>query len=460
MQQYQLSALAVSGKEEGAVLCRFSHGPPEQLLDPSAFSSISFQLHHNRDVKSRTTASQRTLAASTPRVDYVGRNFGDQSAKLNQYTYALGLVDERQHSIQMLPVSHVYSMAQHVKVRAPRVSGAAAAETEGEQSYAMRQKALIDSFGSKKRKSQLASKESNRVIVQQQTAAVLDAALQQNQPQRSMDEEEMSEAAIMRQTKLTVLPPFDEATDEPMRIYQLDRFIPKHVQQLLQAEVKRYAKIAKDEALLEQLAAALAAERKRNNSAGQLEAKDVKAEDKVKKEEKAAVNTLEAHELTPFVLHRLQQLTFLDAPLVHKSCLLLVYYHLLLTLKLANPRQPRRALSALAHRLPDGVLSHLLDTFAVSTPADTADGQASYAVDSVGKQRVLCYVLVATLLMGGGKVSGGELELVAEECTMGVVEVIGIYREVGAAKASRAGAELVAPLVLGRFKRRAKKARQ
>ena len=456
MQQYQLAPLPVTGKEEGAVLCRFPHGPPEQLLDPSTFSSISFSLHHNRDTKSRTTATQRTLTATSPRVDYLGRNYGDQSAKLNAYTYALGVVDERQHSIQVLPVTHVYNMAQHLKVRAPRTTPLA---PEADSSYAMRQKALIDSFGSRKRKSQLASKESNRVIIQQSTAAVLDAALQQNKPTHAPSSDASSEAAIMRQTKLAVLPPFDEATDEPMDIYPLDRFIPKPVQQLLQAEVRRYAKIAKDEKLLEQLAAALAAERRRNSGASAAQSEE-KVEGKVKKDEKVAAYTLESHELTPFILHRLQQLTFLDTPLVQRSCLLLVYYHLLLTLKLANPRQPRRALSALTHRLPDGVLAHLLDTFTQSTPADSADGQPSYVVDSVGKQRVLCHLLVGTLLMGGGKVSGGEMELVAEECKMGVVEVVGVYREVGAAKASRSGAELLAPLMLGRFKRRAKKARK
>ena len=456
MQQYQLSALPSSGKEEGAVLCRFPHGPPEQLLDPSAFSSIAFNLHHNRDTKSRTTASQRTLTASTPRVDYLGRNFGDQSAKLNSYTFAVGLVDDKTRAISLLPVSHVYNMSQHVKVRPQRT--AAADETDsGEMSYAMRQKALIDSFGSKKRKSQLASKESNRVIVQSQIAAVLDSALQQNRPTRSVNEEETSEAAIMRQTKMAVLPPFDEATDEPMRIYPLDQLIPPPIQQLLQAEVRRYAKIAKDEKLLDQLSATLAAQRRRNSRAGLAEEK---GEESVKEEKAAGTTTLESHELTPFILHRLQQLTFLDQPLVLKSCLLLVYYHLLLTLKLANPRQPRRALTSVTHRLADGVLSHLLNTFTQSTPADTADGQPSYVVDSVGKQRILCHLLVVTLLMGGGKVSGGEMELVAEECKMSVLEVLGVYREVGAAKASRSGAELVAPLVLGRFKRRAKKARK
>ena len=183
--------------------------------------------------------------------------------------------------------------------------------------------------------------------------------------------------------------------------------------------------------------------------------------DKPVKEEKATPNsTLESHEITPFILHRLQQLTFLDATLVQRSCLLLVYYHLLLTLKLGNPRQPRRALTALSHRLPDGALTHMLNTFAQSTPSDTADGQPSYVVDSVGKQRILCHLLVCTLLMCGGKVSGGEVELVAEECKMGVMEVVAVYREVGAAKANRSGAELMAPLVLGRFKRRAKKARK
>ena len=125
-----------------------------------------------------------------------------------------------------------------------------------------------------------------------------------------------------------------------------------------------------------------------------------------------------------FILHQRQQLTFLDTPLVQKSCLLLVYYHLLLTLKLANPRQPRRSLTALSNRLADGVQSHLLNTFGQSTPADTADGQPSYAIDSVGKQRILCHLLVCTLLMCGGKVSGGELELVSEECKMGVIEVV------------------------------------
>ena len=454
MQQYQLSPLPVSGKEEGAVLCRFPHGPPEQLLDPAAFPSIAFHLHQHRDTKSRTTATQRTLTATSPRVDYLGRNFGDQSTKLDAYTYAVGLLDDRQRAISLLPVSHVYNMSQHVKIRAPRT--APPAEPEGELTYAMRQKALIDSFGSKKRKSQLASKESNRVIVQQHTAAVLDAALQQNRPTRSVDEEETSEAAIMRQTKMAVLPPFDEGTDEPMRIYPLERFIPTHVQHLLQSEVRRYAKIAKDEKLLDQLSAALATERRRNSGARQEEERVEESG----KEEKVSSVTLDSHELTPFILHRLQQLTFLDTALVHKSCLLLVYYRLLLTLKLANPRQPRRALSSLAHRLPEGVVLHLLNTFAQSTPAHTADREPSFAVDSVGKQRILCHLLVATLLMGGGKLSGGEIELVAEECKMGLMEAVAVYREVGAAKASRSGAELVAPLVLGRFKRRAKKARK
>ena len=175
------------------------------------------------------------------------------------------------HGISLLPVSHVYNMAQHIKVRAHialqcRPRRRRTARTDATRS---RQKALIDSFGSKKRKSQLASKESNRVIVQQHTAAVLDSAHPGEPPHRAPStRRRRARRPSCARPRWRCCRRSTRRRTEPMRTSTCSsRFIPPPVQQLLQSEVRRYTKIAKDEKVLEQLAAvALAAERRKRNS--------------------------------------------------------------------------------------------------------------------------------------------------------------------------------------------------
>ena len=443
MPSYALRSAASAAQPEAAVLCRFPQGAPPQLSEPASFSALTFQLLQSTESRDPRKASQRLLTADSARVEWTGKNFAEQSFRLQPYTYAVGVMREDARSIDLLPVNHIYRMQQHVKHRAVRPSDEAKAGAEVE-SYAARQKALIDSFGSKKRKSQLASKESNKVVVQQEVARTLDTALEQNAPAADDErDDDDDDQALLRRTKRTLLPPFDEETDEPLEIYKLHDLIPKPVYAQLQADAKRLLELAKDERLLTALSEAATA---RPGAAP------------------AAENeTLASHQLSRLGLHRLQMLTHSEhAAAALRVCTLLSFYHLLLALKLSQPRFPRRTLKSLAHAPSEQVMQHLLDTLTAASPVDaTATNPTphpSYTVDSTSSRRILCYLLVTTLLIGGGRVGGKELGLIGEDLKIGGGELVAAYREVGCGKASKADVELTAPLTMGRFRRRKRKA--
>ena len=442
MLPYALREAVSSAQPEAAVLCRFPHGAPPELSEPSTFSALTFRLLQSTDARDPRKASQRLLTADSARVEWTGKNFAEQSYRLLPYNYAVGVVREEQRSIDLVPVQHVYSMQQHVKHRAVRPSD----EAKGGEvnSYAARQKALIDEFGSRKRKSQLASRESNKVVVQREIADVLEGALQANapSPDEALGDDADDDQALLRKTKRTLLPPFDELTDDPAEIYKLHDLIPKAIYSLLQADAQRLLELAKDEQLLSSLSEAAAAK------AGASPA-----------EEKA---TPAQHELSRLGLHRLQQLTHSE----HSSaalhvCTLLSFYHLLLALKLSHPRFPRRSLKSLRHAPHPQVVSHLLDTLTASNPGEATSTNPSphpnYVIDSTSARRILCYLLVTTLLIGGRRVGGKELGLIGEDLKVGGGELVAAYKEVGCGKASKAEVELTAPLTMGRFRRRKRK---
>ena len=447
MLPYSLNALASSSQPESAVLCRFPHGPPSALTDPSTFSSLDFQLHQSTESRDPRKSSHRVLTCDTANVEWTAANYGDSSYKLQPYTYAVGVVSDGERRIDLLPVQHVYNMRQHLKphhqrpvVREEKDGSAKAAEgLSAGESYSMRQKALIDSFGSKKRKSQLASKESNKVVVQRDIANALDTALATNQPDVGEEGEggEETDEALMRKTKKDILPPFDEYTDDPLLIYKLHDLIPSSLYSLMQPEAKRLLALAKNEATITALIQSIAA------PATAVKEEEGKANTKV-----SAVD----QQVSRFALQRLQLLTVThasDPAAALRLCTLLAFYHLLLTMKLSNPRFPRRTLTQLPHPPPPDVQQYLLSTFTSGAPSHTVDG--------AGSRRLLCWLLVTSLLVAGGRLGGRELALVGEDVKLGGTELVGVYREVGCGKASKAEVQLTAPLAMGRFKRRKRK---
>ena len=445
MSSYSLNALSSAPQPETAVLCRFPRGPPEQLRSPSTFSDIAFSLHSHRDSRDARKATHRILTADTEAVSYAATNYlPEQSYRQSPHCFALGVVQEAEGRIDLLPVTHVYSMQQWVKrrtVSVPEDEGGVRVEIKGEDDseaalYATRQRALVDAFGSKKKKSQLASRESNRVIVQDEIANKLHVALSGSTRQQEAAGQEagaalrLDEAQLMKATKAALLPPFDDVTDDPQRVYQLDNLIPKPVYSLLHAEAKRLSAIARDESLLTALAAA--ASTASADSAGS-----------------APAASVAEHDVTRFMLRRLQLLSGMtDAQHVMRSCSLLAFYRLLLQLKLGQSRNPRGSLLALSRPPAPAVVSYLLSVFA----------PASQSLDSVGGRRVLCWLLVTTLLLGRGRLDGDDVAAVADDVRMTAGEVAATYREVGCSGASKTEVQLVAPLTLGRFKRRKRKA--
>lgn len=435
MIRYHLQPLVASVQPEPAVLCRFPHGPPQELTSPSTASDLSFTLHAHTDTRDSRKAAHRILTAESAAVSYAATNYADQSYKLSPYTYALGVVRDKERRIDLLPVTHVYNMQQYVKRRASEQQQrdgdeAQAAEAE---TYAARQKALIDSFGSKKRKSQLASKESSRVVVQRQIADTLGVALATNQPDEE-DDRRHDDTELMKATKAALLPPFDDTTDDPLRIYKLSSMIPQQVYSLLQTEATRYNELAKNDKLLTALLAALP------SSASPTPADAV------------AATLLAQHDVSRFILRRLQLLSGVtDGSLRTRTCTLLAYYRLLLAVKLGSPRDVSGPVAALPHAPEHAVVWHLRSTFA-ATRTDT--GEPSNRLDSTGSRRVLCWLLVVTLLVGRVKLDGPDVEAVAADVRMSGGEVVAMYRGLGCTGATRSEVQLLAPLSLGRFRRR------
>jgi hypothetical protein len=445
MSSYRLNALSSAPQPEAAVLCRFPRGPPEELRSPSTFSSITFALHSHRDSRDARKATHRILTADSEAVSYAATNYlPEQSYRQSPHCFALGVVQEAERRIDLVPVTHVYSMQQWVKrrtVSVPEDEGGVHVEVKDDDQadaalYSLRQRQLVDAFGSKKKKTQLASRESNRVVVQDEIANKLHVALSGGTQQEQEDGQEggaalrMDEAQLMKATKAALLPPFDDVTDDPQRVYQLDKLIPKSVYSLLHAEAKRLSAIARDETLLSSLAAAASAASA--DSAGSAQAASV-AE----------------HDVTRFMLRRLQLLSGMtDQQHVMRSCSLLAFYRLLLQLKLGQPRNPRGSLLSLPRPPAPAVVSYLLSVFASS----------SQTLDSVGGRRVLCWLLVTTLLLGRGRLDGDDVAAVADDVRLTPGEVAATYREVGCSGASKTEVQLVAPLTLSRFKRRKRKA--
>ena len=391
MPQYTLNPVTSSPQPEAAVLCRFPHGPPSALVDPLPPSPPSPSSCTSPPTPATPRkSSHRVLTCDSAAVEWTGSNFGSSSFKLQPYTYAVGVVREAERRIDLLPVNHVYSMQQRVKPHQQRLptKGADSAGAGAEAaSYAVRQKALIDSFGSKKRKSQLASKESNKVVVQQHIAHVLDTSLATNQPQARQTEDEgedgedeETDEAVMRRTKKDILPPFNEHTDDPMAIYPFDGLLPPSIYPLLLPEAKRLLALSKDEALLSSLVDSLTAPQ-----APPAEAMDTKP-----------APTAASAQVSRFSLHRLQQLTHHpNAAAALRVCALLALYQLLLTVKGGHPRYPRKALAALPHPPAAGVQQWVLETFTTGVEAPVV-GRGEWQEGAV--------------LVGGGVAGGGRRE--------------------------------------------------
>lgn len=408
MPKFHLNSIA-DPTPEAAVLCRFPQGPPSQLTDQSSNSDLTFTLHAHNDNSRKVV--QRVLTADSDRVEWAGKNFLEESYKLNTQHFAIGLPDTTNKTIALYPVNHIYSMQQRVKHRPNDLID----DDDTVDSYSAKQKLLVDSFGSKKRKSQLASRESNRVVMNDEIGEALSTSISHV---TSIDEgSEMSLADLSASTKLPLLPPHDAETDDVTKIFKLHDMVPQHVLTSMNGQARQIMNMADKH---DELKALLAEWNLGLFVKNQIQDK-LDLHVKVAEDERKLIETLSIL----LVIHALIQIQSGRGSV---------------TQKLRN----------MPMKISEPLMQYLLSTFTLTTTGPS--GKPGFSVDTEKARKIRSYLCLLCLHVNRYRLSSSDLAQLTDDLTMTATDLVTWLREIGCTKANKSHVELTAPLSLGRFK--------
>ncbi len=201
-----------------------------------------------------TQRQNRLLRGDTPHVEYDGTNHGAHAYHQAFYhSYAVGVVTSNPNpasadtvSIQLVDVPHVYVMRQTVKgvaaeemakrddikAQAEAANAGKDEKTRARDEHAIKRKSLVETFGSRKKLRAFKSEEAGAVKLTGASASLqaLNKALTDvKQPvleTESSDDESGSAAgggggAVATGALSTILPPYDDKTTDPAKIYDI-----------------------------------------------------------------------------------------------------------------------------------------------------------------------------------------------------------------------------------------------
>eukprot|EP00124_Ichthyophonus_hoferi_P004110 Ihof_evm2s414 gene=Ihof_evmTU2s414 len=194
---------------------------------------------------------QRILTAENNVMEYVGRNYGEDSNRAKSMKYLVGVVSKKDGTVTLYDSP---SMAMKQRVKRTRYSDAEESnqnkEVEDNQNESQfikdmkLKRELTESFGARKSKLMLQTAIDSRVD---------DAQLRRVEAQLTQRmEEQASSAPTLEETKMQMdseraLPPFDMKATEPEDVYPFHQLIPKEEYELLKHDSKKLANATEEE---------------------------------------------------------------------------------------------------------------------------------------------------------------------------------------------------------------------
>eukprot|EP00742_Colponemidia_sp_Colp-10_P005778 GILJ01006176.1.p1 GENE.GILJ01006176.1~~GILJ01006176.1.p1 ORF type:complete len:456 (-),score=71.29 GILJ01006176.1:34-1353(-) len=201
-------------------LAVFMAGPPAPTaFDPRSSNAFTFSMYANTE--SRKT-NQRILVAENDKIECIGTNFGKESKATHLTKYLLGFKRKGSKRMRLVDVDHTYRLQQHIKGVGEVTIGAQSALNPAEQ-----RRALIETFGSKKKQQQVRSALANQVDEDRiASASNVRKILSERVAQlEAKDQEMQTNDAPDVAARRDLLPPFNTETSNVEEIYDLHQLI-------------------------------------------------------------------------------------------------------------------------------------------------------------------------------------------------------------------------------------------
>ena len=105
---------------------------------------------------------KKNIIGSLNGIQYIGMDYGDNNWKRNLNAYALGILDEENHTMTAIPVDHIFVMRPTFPDKTVKITKT----TSLDGNYAERRQSLTDEFGSKKKQRALKAAQSNTILAE------------------------------------------------------------------------------------------------------------------------------------------------------------------------------------------------------------------------------------------------------------------------------------------------------
>ncbi|EQC40984.1 hypothetical protein SDRG_02046 [Saprolegnia diclina VS20] len=339
--------------DSAPVLVSFRGGPPKVSSD------FHFQMYENAAKK------RKIVVADADKVSYQAANFGHGNANNDLSSYVVGVFDKATQSVQLYNVDQLYVLQQSVRGFRERVDE----NTQDDKSYAQRTAELVNAFGSKVSKRIVKSREDNKVQVGNITgASAITQALTQKAVstaeelalKRANDPKYTPDSGAMDATRAAVLPPCNLDAVTPDKVYDLEKFLNADVMESLY----------------------------------------LKADELIGLLETCPLTEFLDKNQVPAAAYIRQVMTTLPKPFDRKKVALMLYVMYLV--QFFHARFPMHATPAdlsVTLNIPHVVIEQVLSTFAETVVG--SNGKASYAQSKMLKDKLLLYLLVVALTIGG-----------------------------------------------------------
>ncbi|ETW09610.1 hypothetical protein H310_00147 [Aphanomyces invadans] len=335
---------------------------------------------------------KRIVVADTEKVTYQAANFGHGNSNGDLSSYVVGVVDKDTNTVQLFNVDQVYVMQQSVKSFRENVDD----NTQDSVSYSECQKNLVDVFGSKASKRIVRSREENKIQVENIRGAssitqTFSEKVQENSDllaaKRAADPKFSADGFAMDATRLAMLPPCKLDALTPDGVYDISKFLSNDVMESLLMKADEFISVLSTSALSEFLA----------------------------QNDVAAANYIT------------QVMTSMGKPYDRENVALMLYVMYLVQFFQARyPLQASAASLSETMNVPHLVVKQILGTFAEATV--NSYGKTSYAQSKVLKDKLLLYLLVVALTIGGFSL---DVSAIAADLKRAPSNIIGYTKQVG-----------------------------
>eukprot|EP00904_Undaria_pinnatifida_P014229 jgi/Undpi1/9937/HiC_scaffold_28.g12391.m1 len=387
---------------------------------PHDMSALKFAVHSGEDEARR---GQRVVMGEGPRMDYWGLNFGPGSESLDLCRFLVGVEDVESGEMTLHEAGHAYALRQSVGGRQDNVEDHAMDNLEWKQ----RRDALVNQFGSKKKKAAIRSRDANVI---QAEAVVGGSALSRvlGQTLKEVDGADATAggaggsdgaATAVDIARRRFLPPMRPDASTPEGVYCASDIAGEQELQLMGRQVDRWAEAC--EGGLQQWVHQFA-ERPRDDC-------------------------------PKFVSNRLTLLLDLGEAKQKTRLLQLLYLrHMCAFHRTPNVLKGTPSQLATKHDIPEVILRKLLEKFTVCESRERG-GLGTYVRTKTLKNQLVVHALCLALVLEGCRM---EFEVLALDLRLSVAETRAMLRELGCT-ASNSTAQLKLPLVFPRSRKAKRK---